>query len=98
MEREPARISGGLQAIEKVLAPGFLGIFAAAGESRIVRPGAASKFAESPTRPQPTLGPDAFLQELRSALSSFSKIVTAEFQVTRIDAQPDGRLADSRAL
>src|SRR5208337_3834397 len=32
------------------------------------------------------LGPDAFLQELRSALSGFSEILTAEFQVTGIDA------------
>ena len=33
---------------------------------------------------QTNLGRDAFLQELRSAMSVFSKLVTAEFQVTNI--------------
>src|SRR6202011_3741167 len=41
---------------------------------------------------QPSLGRDAFLQQLRSSLSSFSAIRTAELQVIRIEARPDGGL------
>jgi tetratricopeptide (TPR) repeat protein len=39
---------------------------------------------------QPTLAPDTFLAEMRTALGSFSKVLTAEFQITRINATPNG--------
>src|SRR6266487_2660655 len=45
---------------------------------------------------QPAQGRDAFLQGLRSALSGFSEIVTAEFQVTSIDAFSGGLRARVR--
>ena len=82
-----------VRAVEKVLSPGFLGSSLREAESRLVRSGPMLEVHrvtyDSPVGP--SLGPGAFLQELRSALSSFSKIVTAEFQVTRIDAA-SGRL------
>jgi len=73
-----------LQAIEKVLAPCFLASSPRPKESRLVRPGTAFEVRRLTFAPS-SLGPSAFLQEFRSSLSSFSKIVTAEFQVTGID-------------
>jgi Flp pilus assembly protein TadD len=81
-----------LQAIEKVLAPSFLGSSSLPAESRIVRPGAALEVRHVTFSPQPSLGSDAFLEQLRSSLSSFSAIQTAELQVTRIEARPGGGL------
>jgi tetratricopeptide (TPR) repeat protein len=74
-----------LHAIEKVLALGFLGSSPLPKDSRLVRPGPAVEVRRLTFAPTASLGPRAFLQELRSALSSFSTIVTAEFQVTGID-------------
>jgi tetratricopeptide (TPR) repeat protein len=79
-----------VQAIEKVLTSDFSGSSFRPVESRLARSGALeirqNKF------PRSALGRDAFLQELRSALSSFSKIVTAEFQVTSINASVASRV------
>ncbi len=78
--------------IAKVLARGFLGASPLPAESRIVRPGAALEVRRVTFSQQATLAGDAFVQELRSSLSVFSTIQTAEFQVTRIEPQPDGGL------
>ncbi len=74
-----------LLAIENVLAPGFVGSSPLPEDSRLVRPGPPFEVRRLTFTPPASLEPRAFLQELRSALSSFSKIVTAEFQVTGID-------------
>ena len=78
-----------VQAVEKALTSNFSGSAFTPLESRLLRSGALeihrNKFAP------PALARDAFLHDLRSAMSVFSKIVTAEFQVTSIDAVP-GRL------
>ncbi len=73
-----------LQAIEKILAAGFLGSSPIPKESRLVRPATAFEVRRLMFS-LASLGPRVFLQELRSSLSRFSKIVTAEFQVTGID-------------
>src|ERR1700691_3670537 len=78
--------------IEKILAPDFLGASPQPAESRIVRPGSALEVRRVTFSQEPTLGRDAFIQELRSSLSTFSTLQTVEFQITRIDAQPDGSL------
>ncbi len=78
--------------VETVLAPDFLGASPQPAESRIVRPGPALEVHRVTFSQQPTLRRDAFVQELRSSLSSFAIIQTAEFQVTRIDVQPGGAL------
>src|SRR5260370_25509620 len=75
-----------MSAIEKVLLPNFSGTSPRPVESRVVRPGPAIEVRHSTFKRETALGRDAFLQELRSAMSGFSRIVTAEFQVTRIDA------------
>ena len=73
-----------LQAIEKVLAPSFLASSPLPKESNLIRPGTAFEVRRLTFSPA-SLGPRTFLQELRSSLSSISRIVTAEFQVTGID-------------
>lgn len=74
-----------VQAVEKVLAPGFSGLSWRPVDSRLTRSGLVevqqSKFAS-----HVVLGRDDFLQELRSVLGVFSIIHTAEFQVTGIEA------------
>ncbi len=91
------RSSSALQVIARNLASDFQGASLRPTESRIVRSGPPieirkNKFAE------PTLGRDAFLRELQSALGVFSRVITAEFQITSIDvtdadkAQPPTRL------
>jgi tetratricopeptide (TPR) repeat protein len=78
-----------MQAIEKVLSAGFTGSSLRPAESRLVRSGPMLE-VHRVTYETP-LGRDVFLQDFHSAMGSFSKIMTAEFQVTRIDAT-SGRL------
>src|SRR5208337_3594607 len=80
------------ESVAKVLAPDFLGTSPQPAESPIVRPGPALEVRRVSFSQQATLGRDAFIQALRSSLSSFSTIQTAEFQITRIDVQPSDRL------
>ena len=75
-----------LSEIEKALASNFSGMSFIAATSRVVRPGPAIEVRQNDFPREPALPRDAFLQDLRSTLSSFSKILTAEFQVTSIDA------------
>ena len=75
-----------VHAFEKVLAADFLGASLQPVDSRLVRPGPALEVHENKFTSQTSLGRDAFLQELRSAVSVFAKLVTAEFQVTNIES------------
>ena len=75
-----------VNAIERVLAPEFSGASFRSVASRLVRPGSVLEVHLNKFASQTNLGPGAFLQELRSAMSVFSKLVTAEFQVTNIEA------------
>jgi len=76
--------------IEKVLLSTFSGVSLRPIETRIVRPGQAIEVRRSTfpktLKPEAALGRDAFVQELRSALTGFSEILTAEFQVTSINS------------
>jgi tetratricopeptide (TPR) repeat protein len=90
-----ARWSSGLlqsppdvKAIEEVLLPNFAGASLHPAESRVVRPGQVIEARHNTFTAESTLRCGAFLQQLRSALAGFSKIFTAEFQVTSIDAGP----------
>ena len=74
------------QAIAKKFAADFSGASLQPVESRPVRSGAALEVHQNKFATQPILGRDSFLQELKSSLSGFSKIVAAEFLVTRIEA------------
>jgi tetratricopeptide (TPR) repeat protein len=75
-----------VSAVEKVLLPNFSGSSPRPVESRVVRSGPAIEVHHNTFKRETALGREAFLRELRSALSGFAKILTAEFQVTSIDA------------
>jgi len=79
-----------LQTFEKVLAADFSGSALRPIESRLVRSGPPIEVHQNKFTEGSALGRGAFLQELRSALSFFSKIVTAEFQVISIGAHSPG--------
>ena len=76
-----------VNAIEHSLLPKFLGSSPRPAESRVVRPGPTIEVRHNLFRTEAIIGRDAFLQELRSTLSGFSKLFTVEFQVTAIDAR-----------
>src|SRR5208282_3618519 len=73
-----------LGAIGKVLLPNFSGASPQPADSRVVRPGPPIEIRHNTFRTETTLGRDAFLHELHSAMSAFSNVLTAEFQVTGI--------------
>src|ERR1700719_4136372 len=72
------------RAVAKSLALDFLGSSFRPVESRLVRSGPALEIRQNKFTSLSALGGEAFLQELQSAMSSFSKIITAEFQVVSI--------------
>jgi len=81
-----------MQAIEKVLAPGFLGFSVQPLETRLIRPGRALEVQQIAFSAEATLPRDTFLAGLRSTLTGFSKILIAEFQITRIRSTNSGAL------
>ena len=76
-----------VRAIETVITPDFSGTSLQPVDSRLVRSGSTLEVHENKFNAQANLGRDVFLQEWRTAMSVFSKIVTAEFQVTSISAR-----------
>jgi tetratricopeptide (TPR) repeat protein/peroxiredoxin len=78
-------------AVERVLSSDFSGVSLRSVHSRLVRSGPI-RIHQNTFAGDTTLARDAFVPELRSALSWFANIVTAEFQVTSIDASVPGRL------
>jgi tetratricopeptide (TPR) repeat protein/peroxiredoxin len=101
-----ARWSAGLlkspqdvSAIERILASDFVGTSFQAVESRIVRAGPAVEVRQSKFAGETLLSKDAFLRELHTAMVSFSSLITAEFQVTSVNAGASSRLtADFPAI
>ena len=84
----PAKTEG----IEKVLGSSFLGYSSRPTATRAVRTSPGLTVYQIDFEQQPTLAPAAFLQDLRASLSSFSKLATAEFQITGIRAGIGGAL------
>jgi tetratricopeptide (TPR) repeat protein/peroxiredoxin len=74
------------QAVAKVLASDFCGSSLKPAESRVVRSNSAIQVRQNKFASQGVLGRDSFLKEWQSSVSGFSSIVTAEFQITSIDA------------
>lgn len=75
-----------IQAVEKSLSAGFSGASSRPVESRVLRSGPAVDARQNKFAHEPALGRDVFLRELRSGMAAFSKILTADFQVTSISA------------
>jgi tetratricopeptide (TPR) repeat protein len=77
--------------LEKALSGKFMGTSWQAVDSHPLRPvSRALEVRRLRFNPQPSLAPQAFVGESRYALSNFSKILTAEFQITRIDSTSTG--------
>jgi tetratricopeptide (TPR) repeat protein len=73
------------EAIQTILAPDFRGGALRLFESRVVRPGPAIEVRHNTFTGDASLGREKFVQELRASLNTFSKLLTAEFQVTSIN-------------
>jgi tetratricopeptide (TPR) repeat protein/peroxiredoxin len=87
-----------LSAVERALTPDFLGTSPRPVESRVVRAGSTLEVHHNNFTSQANIGRDAFVQEFRSGLNVFSKIVTAEFQVTSIATESAASTAQSPLL
>jgi tetratricopeptide (TPR) repeat protein/peroxiredoxin len=75
-----------LQTIAKVFAPDFSGASPRPVESRVVRSDAGLQVRRNAFARQGTIGRDEFVREFQAAVSDLAQIVTAEFQITSIDA------------
>ena len=73
------------QAITKALAADFSVASLQPAESRVVRSSSALEVRQNKFANQAALSREGFLKEWQAALGGFSKIVTAEFQITGID-------------
>ncbi|MGP0020551.1 MAG: FG-GAP-like repeat-containing protein [Candidatus Sulfotelmatobacter sp.] len=73
------------QAIAKALAADFSGASLQPAESRVVRTSSALQVRQNRFANEATLSREGFLKEWQATLNGFSKIVTAEFQITGID-------------
>ncbi len=76
------------QALSRVLASNFEGASLKPGESRVIRSSPALQVRRNSFKAEASLDRDSFLREWQSYFDIFSKIESAQFQVTRIDAQP----------
>ena len=76
-----------VRAVEKILALSFAGSSLRPVESRLVRSSPPIEIRNNRFAGEPALPKDEFLRDLRSAMDSFSEVITAEFQVTKIDAE-----------
>ncbi len=74
-----------MHVVENALASGFSASSLRPDESRLIRSAAALEIRRNKFTSLIPLRRDAFLEELRSAMSSFSRLATAEFQVVSID-------------
>src|SRR6202167_6350282 len=84
-------------AIAKGLTPNFAGASLRPANSHVVRQGPAIEIRRNTFSAELAVGRDAFLRELQSTVSSFSKILVAEFQVTTIDGAATGAIAGAIA-
>jgi tetratricopeptide (TPR) repeat protein/peroxiredoxin len=80
------RSPGETKAVANALAPDFSGAALQPAESRVVRSDPTLQIRQNKFTAQATLNRDDFLREWKSRLSFFSKIMTAEFQITKIEA------------
>jgi hypothetical protein len=80
------------QAIQNVLANDFRGASLQPSESRLLRPKTVLEVRQLSFERQPSLGRKAFEDTLRHYLVDLSKVLTAEFQIRRIEQITGNRL------
>ena len=73
--------------IAKVLTADFSGASLKPAKSRVVRSSLALRVRQNKFANDVSLSRDEFLRDWRSSFSAFSKFVTAEFQITGIEAR-----------
>jgi tetratricopeptide (TPR) repeat protein len=78
------------EAIEKTLSGKFLGAAWQPADSHSVNSTASLDVRRLTFTAQPSLAPADFMHELRSTIGHFSKMSTAQFQITAIDSTPSG--------
>src|ERR1700722_5656348 len=74
------------EALRKTLSADFSGASLQPAESRIVRTGLGLEVRRNKFAMQPAVSGDAFLREWQARLTTFTNIVAAEFQITKIEA------------
>lgn len=75
-----------VRSFEKYLADGFSASPVRSANEKQLRPGPVVEVTEHTFPPPSTLGRDDFLKELRSALDPFVDLLSADFQITSVDA------------
>ena len=83
LQRSPHDIS----AFDKSLDENFIAAPVTPAEAHVIRQGPPIEIRLNTFQQTPTLSRDAFLKSLLESLSGFSKILTAEFQVTKINIE-----------
>ena len=84
-------------ALEKVIPPRFSANSPKASKWKPVRAGTALKTWQGEFALEPRLGRDEFLADLRSTFSSYSRVITAEFQVVSIHSVPSSAPASEQS-
>ena len=90
------RSSADVEAFAKTVSADFSGTSLHPVESTILKPrvpGSSLQVWKNKFGAEPTLGRGDFLRDLQTTLGTFSKILTAEFQITRINVA-DGSASD----
>ncbi|HLZ42078.1 MAG TPA: FG-GAP-like repeat-containing protein [Candidatus Sulfotelmatobacter sp.] len=75
------------QAIARCLAPNFGAASLLPAESRVIRSSLGLRVQQNHFSDQYTLSAESFLPQWQSVLGVFSRILTAEFQITHLDAR-----------
>ena len=88
----------GTDALHKAIAPGFVGNSQKPAQERSIRESPFLKVWKVQYAPQTTLPAESFLAELRSSLTTFSTILTSEFQVVGIHADAVAAGGNSRPV
>ena len=89
------RVPADVQAIGKALASDFEGASVKSSGSKQVRAGSPVEVWRNHFANDSHLGATDFLREWKTSLSTFTKIITAEFQITRIESEEKAGRLDS---
>ena len=85
-------------ALAKVLSPRFAGCSLKAAQTQPLHKKSFAMIWKVTYLQETPLGGDAFLSELRGSLAGFSKLLTAEFQVISIHAEPNKSAASTNSV